>query len=182
MNIPRIESSALIVVDLQERLAGVMDNWAAVRERAQVMLKGATALGLDVLATEQYPDGLGRTVPEIAELLPDGCAPIAKTGFSVFAEPEFRTALGAKPKKTLIVLGIETHVCLLQSVYDALNDGFEVIVAADAVTSRNGANRELALEAMRRSGAEVLPVESILFLLLRDAKHPAFKTISKLIR
>ena len=182
MNIPGIESSVLIVVDLQTKLTGVMENYPAVQERAQVMLKGAAALGLDVFATEQYPSGLGPTVPEIAELLPDGCAPIAKTGFSVFAEPAFRTALKAKSKKTLIFLGIETHVCLLQSVYDALNDGYEVIVCADAVTSRSAANRELALAAMRTAGAQVLPVESILFLLLRDAKHPAFKAVSRLIR
>ena len=182
MNIPGIESAVLIVVDLQTKLTAVMDNYAAVQNRAMLMLRGAAALGLDVIATEQYPSGLGPTVPKIAELLPEGNVPIAKTGFSVFAEPAFRTALKAKPKTTLILLGIETHVCLLQSVYDALNDGYEVIVCADAVTSRNVANRELALSAMRAAGACVLPVESILFLLLRDAKHPAFKTISKLVR
>lgn len=181
-NIPGIESSALVVIDLQTKLTGVMDRYPAVQERARIMLQGAAALGLDVIATEQYPSGLGPTVPEIAELLPPGCVPIAKTGFSVFAEPAFRSALKAKPKTTLILLGIETHVCLLQSVYDALNDGYQVIVCADAVTSRRAENRELALAAMRAAGADILPVESILFLLLRDARHPAFKTISKLIR
>ncbi|WP_294505939.1 isochorismatase family protein [uncultured Victivallis sp.] len=182
MNIPEIDSTSLVVVDLQTKLTAVMDNYSAVQERATLMLKGANALELDVIVTEQYPAGLGPTVPEIAELLPPGCAPIAKTGFSVFAEPAFRIALKAKSKNCLIFLGIETHVCLLQSVYDARKAGYEVIVCADAVTSRSAANRELALAEMRTAGAHVLPVESILFLLLRDAKHPAFKTVSKLIR
>lgn len=182
MNIPGIESSVLIVVDLQTKLVPVMDNDSGVRKCAQVMLKGAAALGLDVIATEQYPAGLGATIPEIAELLPAGCIPIEKTGFSVFSEPRFRSVLKAKSKTTIILLGIEADICLLQSVYDALNKGYCVIVCADAVTSRSAVNRELALTAMRAAGAQILPVASILFLLLRDAKHPAFKTVSKLIR
>ena len=182
MNFPRIESTALLVVDLQERLVPAMNNPCPVLDRSRLLLRGMAELGVDVLVTEQYPKGLGGTVPEIAELLPESSPPIAKTGFSAFVEPAFRTALAAKPRKTLVVAGIEAHVCVLQTVFDALNEGFEVILATDAVTSRKAADRELALKAARHADAQVLPAEAVLFLLLRDAKHPAFKTVSKLVR
>lgn len=182
MTVPRSESTVLLVVDLQERLVPAMAEPAAVVERSRILIEGAAALGVDVLVTEQYPKGLGSTVPAIAGVLPGTAATVEKTGFSAFAEPAFRTRLAATPKKTLVVAGIEAHVCVLQTVYDALEEGFEVICAADAVSSRKAADRELALSAMRHAGAQVLPVESVLFLLLRDAKHAAFKTVSKLIR
>ena len=140
MNFPRIESTALLVVDLQERLVPAMNNPCPVLDRSRLLLRGMAELGVDVLVTEQYPKGLGGTVPEIAELLPESSPPIAKTGFSAFVEPAFRTALAAKPRKTLVVAGIEAHVCVLQTVFDALNEGFEVILAADAVTSRKAAD------------------------------------------
>ena len=177
MSFPRPESSVLLIVDLQERLLPVVTAPDAVIERTRILLEGALALGVDVLVTEQYPRGLGHTVPAIAELLSRNSETIEKTGFSAFAEPSFRTKLVATPKRTLIVAGIEAHIVL-----DALDDGFEVICVADAVSSRKPESRELALEAMRRAGAQVLPVESVLFMLLRDAKNPVFKTISQLIR
>ena len=177
MSFPRPESSVLLIVDLQERLLPVVTAPDAVIERTRILLEGALALGVDVLVTEQYPRGLGHTVPAIAELLSRNSETIEKTGFSAFAEPSFRTKLVATPKRRLIVAGIEA-----QTVLDALDDGFEVICVADAVSSRKPESRELALEAMRRAGAQVLPVESVLFMLLRDAKNPVFKTISQLIR
>ena len=115
MNFPRIESTALLVVDLQERLVPAMNNPGPVLDRSRLLLRGMAELGVDVLVTEQYPKGLGGTVPEIAELLPESSPPIAKTGFSAFVEPAFRTALAAKPRKTLVVAGIEAHVCVLQT-------------------------------------------------------------------
>ena len=93
MNFPRIESTALLVVDLQERLVPAMNNPGPVLDRSRLLLRGMAELGVDVLVTEQYPKGLGGTVPEIAELLPESSPPIAKTGFSAFVEPAFRTAL-----------------------------------------------------------------------------------------
>ncbi len=182
MSFPRPESSVLVIVDLQERLLPVVVEPDAVIARSRILLEGALALGVDVLVTEQYPKGLGHTVPPIADLLSRNSETVEKTGFSAFAEPSFRTKLVATPKKTLIVAGIEAHICVLQTVLDALDDGFEVICVADAVSSRKPENRELALETMRRAGALILPTESVLFMLLRDAKNPIFKTISQLIR
>ncbi len=182
MNFPAPESTVLLIVDLQERLVPAMADPGGVIERSRLLLNGAAALGIDVIVTEQYPKGLGHTIPAIAELLPQSSPVVEKTGFSAFVEPGFRTKLATKPTKTLVVAGIESHVCVLQTVLDALKNGFEVICAADAVSSRKVSDRELALKAMRHAGAQVLSAESVLFLLLRDAKHPAFKAVSKLVR
>ena len=177
-----IESAALIVIDVQEKLAPAMSDFEACANRIELLLDGARELGLDTIVTEQYPKGLGATLPRFASKLPPDQLYLPKTGFSVFADPGFRTLLSQKRRWTLIFCGIESHVCVLQSVLDALERGFEVILAADAVTSRKAADRELALAAARSAGALVLSAEALLFMLLGDAKHPAFKAVSKLVR
>ena len=182
MEIPNVESSVLVLIDFQERLVPVMDHFDATLSRARLLLDGAAALGLNVIVTEQYPRGLGATIPEIAEHLPMTTPILSKTSFSVFGEPAFRTALESKYRKTVVIAGIETHVCVLQSVFDALNAGYQVILAEDAVTSRKPGDRAAALTAARHAGACVLSAEAILFWLLRDASHPAFKAISRLVR
>ena len=174
--------SALIVIDLQEKLAPAMSEFEPCADRIEMLLAGARELKLDTLVTEQYPKGLGATLPRFAERLPEGTPVIAKTGFSCFEEPAFRTALAARSHKTLVFCGIESHVCVLQSVLDALERGFRVCLAADAVTSRKLADRELALQTARAAGALVVSSEALLFMMLRDAKNPAFKAVSKLVR
>ncbi len=182
MEIPNVESSVLVLIDFQEKLVRVMDNFEPTLSRARLLLDGAAALQLDVIATEQYPRGLGATIPEIAEQLPMTAPILSKTAFSIFGEPAFRTALESKYRKTIILAGIETHVCVLQSAFDALNAGYQVILAEDAVTSRKGSDRAAALAAVRQAGVCVLSTEAILFQLLRDASNPAFKAISRLVR
>ena len=174
--------TALVVIDLQERLVPAMSDFEPCGNRVEMLLKGAVELKLDTIITEQYPKGLGATLPRFAELLPEGTPIIAKTGFSAFEEPAFRTALGSRSRKTLIFCGIESHVCVLQSVLDALARGFAVCLAADAVASRKTSDRDLALQAARAAGATVVSSEALLFMMLRDAKNPAFKAISKLVR
>ena len=176
------ENTALIVIDVQEKLASAMHEFEPCANRVELLLAGARELRLDTIVTEQYPKGLGNTLPRFAELLPERTPVLSKTGFSVFADPGFRRTLGTKSRRSLIFCGIESHVCVLQSVFDALERGFEVYLAADAVTSRKAADRELALRAASAAGAKVLSAEAILFMLLKDAKHPAFKAISKLVR
>lgn len=174
--------TALIVVDMQERLAPAMSEFEECANRVELLLDGARELALDAIVTEQYPKGLGATLPRFAEKLPEGTPVVAKTGFSCFEEPAFRTSLAARSRKTLVFCGIESHVCVLQSVLDALERGFKVCLAADAVTSRKQSDRELALEAARAAGALVASSEALLFMMLRDAKNPAFKAVSKLVR
>ena len=182
MNLPTIENSVLILVDVQERLMRAMDQVDAVLNRIELLLKGCAALHVDVIVTEQYPQGLGATLPELTALLPAGTPVLPKTEFSVFGNDDFRSVLSAKRREWLFFCGIESPVCVQQSVFDALNAGFQVAVAGDAVTSRKASDPALALSTFRHAGAQVWSVESILFQWLRTAKHPEFRTISRLVR
>ena len=181
MNI-KTDSTALMLIDVQEKLAPAMSDFEPCANRIELLLDGARELGVDTIVTEQYPRGLGATLPRFASHLPQDQLYLPKTGFSVFAEPDFRRVLSQKHRETLIFCGIESHVCVLQSVFDALERGLRVCLAADAVTSRKAADRELALAAARAAGATVLSAEALLFMLLEDAKHPAFKAVSRLVR
>ena len=183
MNLPNVYDPAIITVDLQERLVPAMFNPEEVTARASVLLRGAAEMGVRIIATEQYPKGLGNTLPVIAEAFTPGkSAVIEKNAFSVFGEEKFRAELAVNRPHSLIFCGVESHVCVLQSIFDAIEEGFPVIVAADAVSSRKESDKILALEAARQAGAWVLSTESILFMLLKDSKHPAFKAVSKLIK
>ncbi|MBR7107360.1 MAG: isochorismatase family protein [Lentisphaeria bacterium] len=182
MKFPTVENAALVMIDMQQKLLPAMNDPQKVLERNMLMLNGVNELGLDVIVTEQYPKGLGATVPELSGLLKENTPVIAKTSFSVFGSSEFCTALAARRREVLIFCGVEAHVCLLQSVFDALEQDYEVIVVADAVNSRKSSDQEWALQAMRDHGATVLPGESVLFMLLRDAGNPVFKAVSKLVK
>lgn len=170
------------MIDVQARLVPAMSGFEQAGNRIKLLLSGAGELGMPVIVTEQYPQGLGATLPEFSELLLPGTPVIAKTGFSVFAEPLFAEGLKKSPPQTLIFCGIESHVCVFQSVLESLEAGFRTIVAQDAVASRRESDRESAISQMRASGALVASSEAILFMLLRTAKHPAFKAVSKLVR
>ena len=178
----RPADTAVVMVDMQQKLLPAMAEGEAVAQKCARLLDGAAALGLRVLVSEQYPKGLGPTVPELAAHLPAETPVIAKTAFSVFGEEAFRRELGKRKYRDLVFCGIESDICVLQSVFAALAAGYRVTVAADAVTSRRLADRDLALAAARQAGALTVGVDSILFMLLGDAKHPAFKRISQLVR
>lgn len=178
----RPADTAVVMVDMQQKLLPAMAEGEAVVRKCARLLDGAAALGVRILVSEQYPQGLGPTVPELAEHLPAGTPVIAKTAFSVFDEGAFRAELGKRKCRDLVFCGIESDICVLQSVFAARAAGYRVAVAADAVTSRRTADRDLALTAARQAGALAVGVDSILFMLLGDAKHPAFKTVSRLVR
>ncbi|MBQ7208020.1 MAG: hydrolase [Lentisphaeria bacterium] len=180
--IPSGGSSRLVMIDVQERLVPAMSGFDGTGNRIRLLLNGARELALPVIVTEQYPQGLGGTLPDFSVLLPPEAPVIAKTGFSVFEEPLFVEELKKNKPETLIFCGIESHVCVFQSALDSLEAGYRTVVSADAVTSRKPEDRELALAQMRASGVLVMSSEAILFMLLRTAKHPAFKAVSKLVR
>jgi nicotinamidase-related amidase len=182
MNNLKPDNSCLILIDMQEKLQKAMSKVSKCIENQKLLLQTATILKIDSITTEQYPAGLGHTIDELKLLLPENTAIIEKTAFSCCGESAFRTALKSKSRKTLIICGIEAHVCVQQTVLDLLADGYEVIIPADAVSSRNDDNCRLALESMRQAGAFITSSEAIVFALLRDAKHPNFRTISKLIK
>ena len=177
-----VSSAKLVLVDVQARLVPAMSDFDAASNRIKLLLAGAKELSLSVIATEQYPQGLGNTLPEFAELFSENTPVIAKTGFSVFQESEFVKELEKNKPETLIFCGIESHVCVFQSVLDSLAAGYNTILVCDAVASRKNADRDAAIAQMRSAGAMVVGTESVLFMLLRDAKNPAFKAVSKLVR
>jgi nicotinamidase-related amidase len=170
------ERAALVVVDVQEafRIAPAFEGAAA---GTATLVRGAEAVGIPTIVTEQYPKGLGKTVPEVAEHLPAGVEPIEKVCFSAAEAEGFD--LGGRDQA--LVCGIETHVCVNQTVLDLLRSGAEVHVAEDAVASRFEENKRIGLHKMERAGAVLTSVETALFELLGRAGTDEFKRVQKLI-
>ncbi len=178
-------SSQLIVIDTQERLAAVMpkEELAVMEANVNHLLKAAEVLSVPIIVTEQYPKGLGRTLESIRENLPVTIKPTEKTSFSCCTAPGFEQALGSDDKRKQVVLvGMEAHICVLQTAAGLLNWGYQVFVTADAVISRNPHHRDNALDRMGRAGMVVTNTESVAFEWVSDAGHERFKEISKLFK
>ncbi|HZP39032.1 MAG TPA: hydrolase [Methylomirabilota bacterium] len=178
------EQSALVVIDVQERLFPAMDSdhREEVMRNLKVLAAAAQRLELPTLATEQYPKGLGHTLPEMKAALPTGLEPIEKVAFSCWAVESFRTRLASTGKRQILLGGIEAHVCVLMSALDLLAAGYGVHVVADAVTSRTQANWRLAMDYLRQAGAVVTTTETALFQLLGQADSDTFRELARLIR
>ena len=175
------EDSVLVFIDVQGRLAEVMYEREQMGVALERMVRGAHLMELPILLTEQLPGKLGPTNEPFCSLL-EGVMPIAKSSFSCWGEPVFEQALRTLGRKQVILVGIESHICVYQTAVDLLANEYEVIVVADAVSSRCPENKALALAEMQDKGAAVLPAESILFALMRDAKDPRFKQLLGLIK
>ena len=178
----RRERTGLIVVDVQEAFRPVIEGFDEVVGGCGLLAEGFGVLGRPVLVTEQYPKGLGHTVAELAERLPQDAQLIEKVRFSACGVAPFDRALEESGAGTWVVCGIESHVCVNQTVHDLLARGYEVHVAADAVSSRTGGNRAAGLEKAAADGARVTSAEMALFEMLEEAGTPEFKAISKLVR
>ncbi len=179
-----LENSALVVIDVQEKLMPAMANDARLSARIQLMIKGSGLLKIPIIVTEQYPKGLGPTTPDVQLLLSNSnvIGRAEKTMFSVRAGAEAFDSLAQQGITNLVIVGIETHVCVAQSALDLLANGFEVFVCADAVGSRNTIDHETALRRMENSGVIPTTVEAVLFEWCENANHDSFKTISKSIK
>lgn len=171
------ERTALVVVDLQEAFRKAVPDFEEVARAAATLVQGAEATGVPVVVTEQYPRGLGKTAPEVAGQLPEGVSPIEKVCFSAAEAEGFD--LGGRDQA--LVCGIETHVCVNQTVLDLLSSGAEVHVAEDAVGSRFEENKRVGLHKMERAGAVLTSVETALFELVGRAGTEEFKRVQKLI-
>jgi len=173
----------LTVVDVQERLFNAMDAERRDDMVANVKILAASARRLDVpvLLTEQYPKGLGRTLPEVKALLAD-VPPFEKTAFSCAGADGFMDRVTAVGADHIILAGIEAHVCVLLTALDLLGRGLKVSVVADAVCSRRAANLEVGLAQARQAGAVITSTETIVFQLLGGADSDAFRELSKLLR
>jgi nicotinamidase-related amidase len=175
------DDTALVLIDIQEKLARAMHNKEALIDNLQRMVKGALVLELPILWAEQNPDGLGPTVREIADLLPDK-KPVSKFSFSCCGNEAFMNDLKAVNCKNMLVAGIEAHVCVYQTVAEFVNLGFDVQVVADAVASRTPENRLIALEKCKAAGAVLTSTETALFELLKDAGSVHFKEIIEVVK
>lgn len=173
--------TALLVVDVQERFQSVIADFESMLEGCIRLVRVGALLDLPILVTEQYPKGLGSTVAPLRDVL--GSAVIGeKTRFSALGCHEVAETLRARETRTVLVCGIEAHVCVQQTVHDLLAEGYGTHVAADAVSSRDPANAEWALHRMARVGAVLTTTEMATFELLVDAKHPRFKEVQGLFK
>ncbi|MGK0358731.1 MAG: nicotinamidase-related amidase [Bradymonadia bacterium] len=173
-------STALIIVDVQARLGEAMpaDCYGTLVANAGRLLTAAEAMDLPTIVTEQYPKGLGPT--DLRLTLP---APaLAKTEFSAWQNPAIRGAIQATGRRSIILLGMETHICVFQTARDLVEAGFAVHVMADGVASRTQANRQVGLDLMRAAGCVISSTETALFDMLKKAEGPVFKQMSRLIR
>jgi nicotinamidase-related amidase len=176
-----IEKTALVLIDVQGKLAQLMHNREALFKQLQVAIKGMQALGAPIFWLEQNPAGLGATIPELAGLLA-AQKPIAKMSFSCCGSAEFMLALKASGRAQVLLAGIEAHVCVYQTARDLLAARCDVEVVADCVSSRSAENRLIGLEKMRAAGAGITCVETALFELLRTAESPKFKEVVRLVK
>ena len=175
------EDAVLLIVDIQERLAIVMKDRDRVVGNCQHLIELAKMIDLPVVVTEQYPKGLGRTVPELQSVLPE-YKPIEKISFDCCCQSTFMQDLMGHKRKTVILAGMETHICVLQTALGLLKAGVNVHVVEDAVCSRSGENWRTGIEFMRDAGAVVTCTETVLFQLLKVAGTEEFKKISQRIK
>ena len=180
MRIKRENTTALLI-DIQEKLFPHMDQKEELLRKSNILIEGLKVLGLPMVITEQYPRGLGNTVEEISSLVEKDPV-IEKIAFSCCDEPAVMQHAALQNNRTIIICGIEAHVCVLQTVIDLHEAGYIAVVVEDCISSRNPKDKETALERMRSEGAVITTCESILFELARVAGTEEFKAISRLVK
>ena len=175
------ENTLALVIDIQERLFPFIAENQQLTENTKRLIEGLKALEIPIIVTEQYKKGLGLTIPEVSAVLPNS-EPLEKMAFSCCDDETILKAIAASGKKNIILCGIESHICVLQTTIDLIEKGYTPIVVADCVSSRSLNNKEIALKRMIHEGAIVTSYESILFELCRFAGGEQFKAISKLVK
>ncbi len=177
----KAEDTLAVFIDFQEKLIPVIHENEAVVARAAILGKGLRELGVPIIVSQQYTKGLGETVPEVKEALGE-FPPYEKKTFSCMQTASLKDAICGAGKKHILVCGTETHICVMQTVLDLLEEGFRVYVVTDAVGSRTAADKQAGIARMQAEGAYISSVESALFELTVGAESPQFKTISKLVK
>jgi nicotinamidase-related amidase len=177
------EQCALVVVDIQEKLLPPIFNKEALVKNSQLLIRLAKILDLPIMVTTQYSKGLGATVPEIASLL-EGITAFDKLEFSCFGSDQFRSRLKALPgnRNTVLLCGMEAHICVMQTALGALNEGYLVHVASDAVGSRAEWNWKIGLDRMKSAGAVISSTEMMMYELLRCSGTPQFKELLQYLK
>jgi len=175
------KDTILAVIDVQEKFRPVIFEWDRMLENTVKLIKGFHIMGIPILVTEQYPKGLGETITEVKEAL-GNFNPIEKTSFSCVKESGFIDELKRSDAKHIVLCGIESHICLLNTTLDLIKEGYEVHYVVDAVSSRKKKDYDIAVERVRQAGAFLASTEMILFQLLKDAKSDEFKDIQKIVK
>ncbi len=177
MPMMRAETSTLVLIDFQAKLMPAIDQATATIASARRLVDAARLVGAPILFTEQNPKGLG---PTVADLAPDPSAIVPKMAFGAVGAPGFFERLG--PGRDAVVGGWEAHVCVMQTVLALIEAGRRVFVVSDAVGSRRAESKDIALQRMARSGADIVTMEMVLFEWLQSAEHPRFKDAMALIK
>jgi len=177
-------SSLLLIVDIQQQLGQAMPGKVLNRvvSNSALLARSAGLLDVPVLRTEQYPKGLGSTVPEILEVLLETSQSFEKTSFSSVGADGFSSAVESSGRRQVIIVGMEAHVCVLQTALDLLANEMDVFVVEDAVCSRRLENYQNALDRLRQTTAQVVSAESVIFEWLADSRHDQFRAIQPMLR
>jgi nicotinamidase-related amidase len=175
------DNTALVVIDLQGKLWNVMNEKEALLENSLKLIKGLRILDIPIILTEQNPKGLGPTLDEIAQVLPE-TRPIPKLSFDCCQNKEFMQALSGLKRKQILICGIEAHICVYQTSLELLKQGYEVQVIVDSVSSRVIRNRDIALSRLQSEGVKLTVTEMAQYELLQSAENPKFKEMLKVIK
>ena len=175
------DETALIIIDVQEKLFEKVEDKNRIADNICRLIRFANILGIPIILTEQYPEGLGPTIHRIRDLIPN-VKPIEKIEFSCMASREFRRRLSEIKVKNLVLTGIEAHICVAQTAIEAIASGYRVYVVYDAISSRHGEDKAIAIERMKQHGAYVVTSEMLMYEVLRRAGTTEFKEILKLVR
>ena len=177
----KTDSAVLLVIDVQEKLFRVMHQKEELAENIQKLIEGIHILEIPVLVTEQYPQGLGSTIPEIAQLFTN-LHPLPKVSFSCCGDNVFLREFKKLGRKQVLISGIESHICVYQTAADLISAGYEIYVVNDAISSRTEQNRDIGLKMMTQLGIKITGTEAVLFELLKVAKGEKFKAISQIVK
>lgn len=183
MSTPQItqHDTALLIIDIQQNLLPHIDNHTHLLDRASVLTQGSVLLDLPIIVTEQYPKGIGPTVKPISSLLPNNTPIIEKIAFSA-ANDSLLAQLTQLQKSTILICGIEAHICVLQTCLDLISAGFTVALACDAIGSRRPIDRDIAIQRMTTAGVIPTTAESVLFEMLQYAGTDLFKKLLKIVK
>jgi nicotinamidase-related amidase len=176
------EECCAVIIDIQYRLFPHIYDFEQIELNCARLIEGLNILNLPLLFTEQYPKGLGPTISSLRGLIKTDTKPIIKSDFSCCGEPDFMEAVESTGRKNVIIAGIEAHVCVLQTVIDLIESGYQPVLVGNCVSSRKRVDRDFAIERMRGEGAIVTTYESLLFELLETSKSEEFKGISNLVK
>ena len=182
MNISNTDNTAILIIDIQEKLLNAVFNKEIVQKKSEILAKTAQILEIPVIITEQYPQGLGQTVDCIKSNLSNEVKTFEKTSFNAMCDENLCDELKKINVENVVVIGIETHICVHQTVNDLLKKGYSVTIAKDCCGSRQESEYLSALNVMQNNGAQIKTTEMILFEFLKSARHSKFKEIQMLIK